>query len=238
MIRLRPVDVPPVPLRLGPVFRQTAEVISANLGAFVVAGVTFATTVHALLVLLASTGQAGGLVALAVSVILYPLVTAAMTYVAVQSLRGRHTGLGQALSTGLAHLVPLLAVSVVTGLAIGIGTLLFIVPGLILRAVFAVVIPAALIERLGVRGAIVRSVRLTEGARLPVFGVVLAVGLASYLLSELLFSGTAGAPAVLAGVVIGSLEFAVTAAYPAVIYVQLRQAKESVGVEEIAPDWD
>ena len=225
-------------LRIGAVFRQTAEVISANLAAFAIAGLAFAVTVQAIIVLLASAGPAGGLVALAVSVVLFPLVTAAMSYVVGQSLRGRQTSLGQALATGLANLGPVLAVSIVTGLGIGIGTLLFIVPGLVLRAVFAVVIPAALIERLGVRGAITRSVQLTEGARWPVFGIVVVVELASYVLAELAFTGTTGAAALVVAVIVAALEFAVTAAYPAVMYMQLRRAKESVAVEEIAPDWD
>ena len=70
------------------------------------------------------------------------------------------------------------------------------------------------------------------------FGIVVVVELVSYVLAELAFTGTTGAAALVVAVIVAALEFAVTAAYPAVMYAQLRQAKESVSVDEISPDWD
>jgi hypothetical protein len=72
-------------------------------------------------------------------------------------------------------LLPLIAVSILAGLGIGIGFLLLIVPGLILLTFWSVVAPVLVIERPGVLGAFGRSRELVRGYGWPVFGTVVLV---------------------------------------------------------------
>ena len=72
-------------------------------------------------------------------------------------------------------LLPLIAVSLLAGLGIGIGFLLLIVPGLILLTIWSVAAPVTVIERPGVFSAFGRSRELVRGYGWPVFGTVVLV---------------------------------------------------------------
>ena len=72
-------------------------------------------------------------------------------------------------------LLPLIAVSILAGLGIGIGFVLLIVPGLILLTFWSVVAPVVVIERPGALGAFGRSRELVRGYGWPVFGTVVLV---------------------------------------------------------------
>jgi hypothetical protein len=72
-------------------------------------------------------------------------------------------------------LVPLIAVSILAGLGIGIGFVLLIVPGLVLLTFWSVAAPVVVIERPGVLGAFGRSRELVRGYGWPVFGTVVLV---------------------------------------------------------------
>jgi hypothetical protein len=72
-------------------------------------------------------------------------------------------------------LLPLIAVSILGGIGIGIGFLLLIVPGLILLTIWSVVAPVTVIERPGVFRAFGRSRELVRGYGWPVFGTIVLV---------------------------------------------------------------
>jgi hypothetical protein len=72
-------------------------------------------------------------------------------------------------------LVPLIAVSILAGLGIGIGFVLLIVPGLVLLTFWSVAAPVVVIERPGVFAAFGRSRELVRGYGWPVFGTVVLV---------------------------------------------------------------
>lgn len=72
-------------------------------------------------------------------------------------------------------LLPLIAVSILAGLGIGIGFVLLIVPGLVLLTFWSVVAPVVVIERPGVFEAFGRSRELVRGYGWPVFATVVLV---------------------------------------------------------------
>ena len=79
--------------------------------------------------------------------------------------------------------VPLFAVSLLAGLGIAVGFVLFIVPGLFLMTIWAAVAPVVVLERPGVFAAFGRSRELVRGhgwtvlgALALVFLIVLAAG--------------------------------------------------------------
>ena len=70
------------------------------------------------------------------------------------------------------HIGPLAVAGILAGLAIGVGLLLFIVPGLYLLTIWSVLIPVIVLERRGVMEAFGRSRELVRGNGWNVFGVI------------------------------------------------------------------
>jgi hypothetical protein len=70
-------------------------------------------------------------------------------------------------------LLPLIGVSILAGLGIAIGFVLFIIPGLILLVIWSVVAPVMVLERPGVFAAFGRSRELVRGNGWAVFRVIL-----------------------------------------------------------------
>jgi hypothetical protein len=70
---------------------------------------------------------------------------------------------------------PLLGVSLLFGIGVGIGFVFLIIPGLILLVIWSVVAPVTVIERPGVFAAFRRSRELVRGNGWNVFGVIVIV---------------------------------------------------------------
>jgi ABC-type multidrug transport system fused ATPase/permease subunit len=81
---------------------------------------------------------------------------------------------------------PLIVAGILAGIAVGIGLLLLIVPGLFLLTIWAVVAPAIVIERTGALGAFGRSAELTKGNRWQVFGVIVVLFLLQFLVTAVI----------------------------------------------------
>jgi len=99
----------------------------------------------------------------------------AMTWAAMQMLSGRTVDLGQALSGGAKFFWGGLGVSILTSIGIGLGLLLVIAPGLFLMTIWAVALPAYIARGDGVSTALSESSVLTKGSRWNVFGLMLAI---------------------------------------------------------------
>jgi hypothetical protein len=78
---------------------------------------------------------------------------------------------------------PLVAVSILFGLAVAIGFVLLIIPGLFLLVIWSVVAPVTVLERPGVGAAFGRSRELVRGNGWNVFVVIVLVFLAVAIVS-------------------------------------------------------
>jgi hypothetical protein len=138
----------------------------------------------------------------------------------------------------------LIIASIVFGIAIGIGFILLIVPGLILLTIWAVIAPAIVIERRDVFGSAGRSRELVRGNGWPVFGAVVVAALITAIVSVILVSiagAIAGGP--ILRIVFGALASTVTAPIGAlvagVLYYKLLELRgESAPVDTTAPPLD
>lgn len=118
------------------------------------------------------------------------LITAgALTAGTLRGLAGQRPGLREMLGVGLRRFWRVLPVSIVSQLAIGIGVVLLVVPGLALAAGLWVAIPAAVEEGKGLTDCLSRSWELTKGRRWRVLAVALVTLLVS--VAFLLGSGAA-----------------------------------------------
>jgi hypothetical protein len=96
---------------------------------------------------------------------------------AVQDVRDGHTDLsiGQTVSEALPFIGPVALASILAGIAITIGLLLIIVPGLFLITIWAVIVPVIIIERSGALASFGRSRELVRGHGWHVFGTLVLV---------------------------------------------------------------
>ncbi len=171
---------------------------------------------------------------------LTPIATGALTFGVFQHVRGKQASVSDCLTVGLQRLFPVLGVGILAGIATGLGTLLCIVPGLIIATILAAAVPTAVIEKPGVFASLSRSADLTSGYRWTVFGVVFGLGILQFLAQLLVGALVAfSLGALLAATVVSTIIFTgLQATAPALVYYHLRKAKESIDVEEIAAVFD
>jgi hypothetical protein len=105
--------------------------------------------------------------------------------------------LTQTLDRVMPHLGTLVAAGLLAGIAIAIGLVLLIVPGLYLMTIWLVIVPAIMLENRGVSDSFSRSHDLVRGYGWSVFGVI--------VLTFLIFIGV--------GIVFGILDSAVDSAW-------------------------
>ena len=96
---------------------------------------------------------------------------------AVQDVRDGRADLsiGETVSAATPYIWSVAAASILAGIAITIGLILVIVPGLILITIWAVIIPVIVIERSGALASFGRSRQLVRGHGWHVFGTLVLV---------------------------------------------------------------
>lgn len=181
-----------------------------------------------------------GLVSLVAGVVLQ----AALIYGAVNALNGRLVSVGESLRTGPRDLVPLIGVAIVYGVAVFIGMLLLVVPGVMIAIAWSVAAPAFVVERMPWMDAFGRSAELTRGSRwriLALFLVLLVIFIAVGIVVGIP-AGILGwlAPPIrpLFQALSATVDAMVGAATAAALYVELRRLKEGVGPEGLAAAFD
>ena len=178
-----------------------------------------------------------GFVMQVVETILSLAVQGAIAYTVYCVLTGKSTSLGDSVSRGMARIGPLLLAAILTGLGIGIGMLLLVIPGIIVMCVWAVTIPACVVEKLGPLESINRSTELTRGYRMPIFGLLLITG----LLGVGFIIGAATQSVMAATLVAAPFVAAIQAfncVMVAIIYYDLRAIKEGVTLDSLANVFD
>jgi hypothetical protein len=141
-------------------------------------------------------------------------------------------------------LLPLIVAGLLAGVAIGIGFLLLIAPGLFLATIWAVIAPVIVVERSDALGAFGRSRALVRGHGWPVCGaIVVAFLIAAVGAAVFAAIGDAIATGPLVRIVFSALASTVTAPISAlvasVLYFRLRalkpQAEPVGGVADASP---
>jgi|ERR1700722_1312810 len=193
---------------------------------------------------------AGGGVAALVGAIASFILQAAVVYGTIADLNGRRAAFSECLSTGLRSWFWIFLLAIVVGIAEVFGFLLLIVPGVMMAVAWVVAVPALVVERTGVFGAMSRSAELTRGHRWPIFGLlviyIIAAGIVSTVVSAVVgaaaTSVTPGAtPAALqliAQPLVSVITELISSAGVASIYFELRSTREGIGPEALAAVFD
>lgn len=180
---------------------------------------------------------------LLVPAILGPLATAVIIRGVYRHLRGQEVTLEETWRGVGSLWLPILGASILIGLAVILGYIACIVPGLIVQTGLFVALPVLVVERLGVTGSLSRSWSLTDGNRVRIFFVV--VGL---MLLALLGGGALGGAFGALGLgdtsidvlthLLAALITALEAVLAAVVYFDLRRLREGLDLDEVAAVFD
>ena len=235
----------PGEFRIGQVLNRSFTLLSRNFLIFFVV-----TAVAALPNVLISqsagrdfSGASAGWIGLStiLTVVLQMVSQAVVLYGAFQDMRGRPFDLGEALRVALGRLLPIIGVAICVSIGVFIGTLLLVIPGLILMTMWYVATPVCVVEQKGPLASMGRSSDLTKGHRWKIFGMILLVIIGGIIVSAILLGVLSLAGTVLE--ILGNLLWngvwgAFYAIFVVVTYHDLRVAKEGVDVHEIAAVFD
>jgi hypothetical protein len=124
----------------------------------------------------------------------------------------------------------LIVVGILAGIAIAIGFVLLIIPGLFLITIWAVIVPVVVIERTGVFESFGRSRELVKGHGWQVFGVLVLLFIAAFVIQVLIAAILGGIFDSVFGFAIGFLITSLllaplTALAASVIYFELKAIK-------------
>ncbi len=180
------------------------------------------------------------------------LLQASVVHASVVDLSGRQVEIAASLRVGLRVILPLFGLAIFMSLAVALGLILLIVPGVIMMLAWIVAVPAVVVEQKAVEASLGRSAYLTRNNRWAILALCVAY-LVLYLIVTLLVGGIAAAviggtdlsqspvayaieaviePLITAtGTVVGAVGVAT-------LYFELRSIKEGVGHEELAAVFD
>jgi hypothetical protein len=172
--------------------------------------------------------------------VLISLLAATATFEVLQRLRGETASLGACLGVGMRRLFPVLIVNLLVILAIGVGLVLFIVPGVILGTMLAVAIPICVVEKPGIFATLNRSSDLTKGNRWGIFATLLLYNSLSMVITMVMMGISMVSVAQdlrLVAVGVETLSTIVMGVFQAVLvgvmYHELRTRKEGSATDEL-----
>ena len=179
---------------------------------------------------------------LSLILVLNTLAQAVILYGAFQAMRGRAVNIGECLKVGLSRFFPIIGLIICAYLAIWLGFMLFVIPGIILGIMWYVATPVCVVEQKGPLASLGRSSELTKGHRWKIFGMVVLLYIAAIIIGLVIGAvlGLTHSPIL---VTLGTLVWtgawgAFYAIFGVVTYHDLRVAKEGVDTDQIASVFD
>ena len=170
-------------------------------------------------------------------------------YGTVTDMNGKRASLGACLSVGLGSFLPILGIGIMFYIALVLGLILLIVPGLMLLVAWCVCVPVYVAEKPGLIESFGRSAELTRGNRWRIFALCILYFVVLLILEAVLgVFGTASRlaaggsiPALQALAITPVLAVAssmVATVGGAVLYVELRRVRDGVGPAGLAAIFD
>lgn len=165
---------------------------------------------------------------------------------AIVDFNSGRANLGDCFATGLRHFFPIIVISILVSLGVALGTLLLVIPGIMIAVAWIVAVPSRVVENAGIFDSIRRSADLTRGNRWSIFWLfVIYIIIVTLITGVTAFLGTLGAAAGGANI----MAIAITAITTiltsilgstgvAALYFELRQSKEGIGAEELVSVFD
>lgn len=199
---------------------------------------------------------AAALFSVGLFVLLSMITQGALVRATVAHSEGRKASLAESAMAGLAVVIPLFLLGLLSALGLLLGLLLLVVPGIILYVIWSVAAPALVEERLGPIQALRRSHYLTRGSRWKIFALMVILLVIYWVYStvvqmlSMMWLGTEANMAVAGGdmggmsyfwagflavnILAGTVTSAVWGVMLSSLYVELRDWKEGPRTEALA----
>ena len=245
--------------QVGDVVNRTFGAISRNFVTFFLLSALLV-GIPTLIIGLAQWGMVSGDTSMIALYITAFIVNWAATYIlqgalihgAIFDFNGKKAGLGDCLSTGLKHALPILVISILMVIGTMIGMILLIIPGIILSLMWTVAIPARVVEHTGITESLSRSRELTRNNRWKILGLFIIYIIIATVISMIVMMpagvfgpqepieadplglGATSIVIVVFNVISTVLTSVVSAAGISAIYFELRTAKEGIGSDALA----
>lgn len=136
----------------------------------------------------------------------------------------RDYSIGQLFGSAGEVLPSIIGAGLLAGIAIAIGLILLVIPGLFLATIWAVLIPVIVIERTGAIDAFRRSRALVRGNGWQVFGVIVIIFLAQVVITQIVAAilGDSTVVGAIGNLIVSVLVAPVSALAAAVMFFELR----------------
>jgi len=178
------------------------------------------------------------IIVIIMSWILGAIVSGTCVKIASDSVETGTASFGKAFAFTLGRVLPLLVAMLIAGIAVGIGMVLFIIPGIILAIIFYLIAPSILIEGTGAIQSLSRSRRLVSGRWLKTLVFLVVIGLITMITTGIgsLISGPFGGAGWIVSSIIDSLAIMI---YPialvAYYYSMLAREKAPIRPPQTSP---
>jgi hypothetical protein len=196
----------------------------------------------------AGAALAGAAVSRLIGVLIVVLVLAACFRALSAAYMGRQATAGDSLRFAFARLPALIGAYFLTTIALGVGFLLLIVPGIYLAVALTMILPALLFERIGAVDAFRRSLALVRGHWWRTLAILLVTAVIFVVLSLALGAAVGGLVSVVSGdsevvvavlltlvnILLSIVLYPVVAAVLTVLYYDLRVRHEGFDLELLA----
>jgi hypothetical protein len=159
----------------------------------------------------------------------------------IQELRGRGPSDADWRELTSRRFPAMLGAAICTSSLTTLASILLVIPGFMLACAYYVTMPVCVAEQTGVLNSISRSAYLTQGSRWPIFGAVLLLTIASFVIGAV--AGSVTGPTGMAGIaIVATGTTAIVSSFSAilvgVIYCQLRASKEGTDFDRLASVFD
>lgn len=235
----------PATFRIGKVLGDTFSTLGRNFGLYFGLSLVFSGLPSFLFQLAGGSWLGMSWLLLIVSYLVYTalmsLLQAALTRAAIQDLNGQQPTFRDALDRGLRLALPVVGLSIVAWLGIGVGCLALIAPGIYLMVGWWIAVPVLVQERRGIIESMTRSSDLTDGNRWRMFALLLVTVVTVWILQMALWYLSIVMTPLLGLVLADAVEAffssilsAFVSIAAAVSYVELRYVKEGTDISELA----
>lgn len=185
-------------------------------------------------------GLLGLAIAALVSVLIQQLLTGSLTRGAAGALLGRPVDVGDSYRYALSRIGGLIGLALLVGIVVGLGYILFIIPGIILGVFLSMAVPAFIVERKGITASMSRSWELVRGSWWHVLFVILVAGILAGVVNGVI--SAIGGSSLVGYWIFNAIAQIITAPFVAlvgvVLYVDLRARREGLSAEKLGQELD
>jgi hypothetical protein len=225
-------------LRVGTVFGRSTGVFARHAIPFCLLGALYA----APNLIPAPPGKEVSALTPLLQLLFTPITQAIVVHATFQDLGGRPFAITESFRRSLSRFFPIIGLSICWVIVIGMGFVLLIVPGVLFVLMFLVALPACVVEKLGPIESMTHSAELTKGHRWRVLGVLVLLGLAvvvgGFILAAILLLWPGTTASTIGIFVLQALVGAYESIVVAVLYSDLRMARDGIDLEQITAVFD